>query len=49
MNDVVEIKEVDLDRIRHEIESEKMIDRMEKDQDYPNWHFNLLLINFYPH
>ena len=41
MNDVVPIREVDLDRIRHEIESEKMIDRMEKDQDYPNWHFNL--------
>ena len=30
MNDVVEIREVDIDRIRYEIESEKMIDRMEE-------------------
>ena len=30
MNDVVPIRKVDLDRIRHEIESEKIIDRMEK-------------------
>ena len=30
MNDVVPIREVDIDRILHEIESEKMIDRMEK-------------------
>ena len=30
MNDVFPIREVDIDRILHEIESEKMIDRMEK-------------------